>query len=83
MGYALPASASASVPVVLTREVLIPEVVPSPIMPWKCIDCGHKWMDRADCKGVQAHGCHACGSKNIFDCNVTFIGFIVTKGPAA
>jgi DNA-directed RNA polymerase subunit RPC12/RpoP len=52
-----------------SREVLVPEVVVR-LMPWKCADCGNKWDDRADCKGVQKRGCPKCGSGRIFDCNL-------------
>ena len=52
-----------------SREVLVPEVVVDK-MPWKCVGCGHKWQDRADCRGVQKRGCPACGSQRVFDCNL-------------
>lgn len=53
-------------------RVLYPEVVLDD-MPWKCLDCGNKWMDRADGKGVQNRGCPKCGSHRMFDCNITFL----------
>ena len=37
---------------------------------WKCLDCGNKWRDLRECKGVCQSGCPACGSRNIFDCNL-------------
>ena len=53
------------------NEVCTPEVV-IPKMPWKCRDCGHKWMDRQDCKGAH-RGCPECGSRRLFDCNLSAI----------
>ena len=41
----------------------------TPTMPWKCMDCGNKWMDLRECGPVVQAGCPACGSKNILDCN--------------
>jgi predicted nucleic acid-binding Zn-ribbon protein len=55
--------------------VLIPEIVVD-LMPWKCADCGHKWQDRKDGRGVFKRGCPACGSKRVFDCNVSLADFV-------
>ena len=54
-------------------EVLTPQVVVE-TMPWKCADCGNKWQDRQDGKGVAKRGCPNCGSARIFDCNVAAVG---------
>ena len=41
---------------------------------WKCLDCGHKWRDLRECKGVCRSGCPACRSRNIMDCNIGSAG---------
>lgn len=56
-------------------QVIVPEVVIRK-MPWKCLDCHNKWIDRADCKGVVERGCPKCGSHRMFDCNVEFVGWL-------
>lgn len=50
-----------------------PEVITRK-MPWKCLDCHHKWMDRADGFGVVKRGCPKCGSHRMFDVNVQVLG---------
>lgn len=57
------------------RKVLEPELVIEKI-PWVCLDCKHRWMDRADCKGIQRRGCPKCGSHRLIDINVTFVGYL-------
>ena len=41
---------------------------------WKCLDCGHKWRDLAECKAVCPGGCPGCGSLRIMDCNLGSAG---------
>jgi|GEM_PF-3832888 len=56
---------------------LIPEVMDR--MPWKCLDCGAKFLGPTNRPPVK--GCVVCGSRQLFDCNVEFAGSVVASGP--
>ena len=42
---------------------------PMTTMPWKCIDCKNRFYGPTN--RAPANGCPKCGSKHVFDINVT------------
>lgn len=64
---------SSLLPEVIRRREVVKEQ-----MPWKCVDCGAKFMGPTD--RAPEGGCAICGSRRIFDCNVSFIAWIRIRG---
>jgi DNA-directed RNA polymerase subunit RPC12/RpoP len=44
-------------------------------MKWHCCDCKANFQGPKD--RPPANGCAQCGSKNIFDCNVEYVGEVI------